>query len=105
MTRGLAGDEDAKCSCATVHRLMLLAGRDLDAFPGAGDELMVLDLHGQFTLEDVEELPGALVMVACFAGAWGHQLVDDVEFGRADDIPAVTVAVVRTAPFVVLGAC
>ena len=103
MTRRLAGDENAQRLFASVHRLVLLAGRDLDAFVSADDEFVMFDLHRQLAFEDIEELPGAVVMMTCLAGAGRHELLNDVELRRANEVPAVAVVVVRAAPFVVFG--
>lgn len=69
---GLAGDEDADRTGAAVDGLMRLSGGDLDALAGLQGEFVVVDLYGEFALEDVEELAGAGVVVADFAGARGH---------------------------------
>lgn len=45
MTGRLAGDNHAYRIRALVHRLMLLAGRNLDPFTGVKDEDMMLDFE------------------------------------------------------------
>jgi len=54
-------------------------------------------------VEDVEELAGVGMVVAGLAGAGGHELFDDAEVGRADEVPAVAVGFVGAAPGVMLG--
>jgi hypothetical protein len=95
---GLAGDEDSHRLGVAVDCLMGLAGCDLDALAGLEGEVVVLDLEGELAGEDEEELAGVDVVVAGLAGAGWHQLFDDVQFGRADEVPAVAVV----APGVVL---
>ena len=68
----LTGNDDANGSSTAVNGLMSLAGGDLDSFPCVESEFVVLDLDGEFALEDVEELAGARMVVAGFAGARGH---------------------------------
>ena len=68
----LAGDDDADWGGAPVNGLMRLAGGDLDSLAWLEGEVVMLDLYGEFALEDVEELAGARVMVTGFAGAGGH---------------------------------
>ena len=43
---GLAGDEDASGSGASIEGLMLLAGGDLEAFAGVEDMVLSVDLEG-----------------------------------------------------------
>ena len=69
---GLAGDDDADWGGAPVHGLMRLTGGDLDSLSCLEGEVVMLDFHGEFALEDVEELAGARVVMAGFAGAGGH---------------------------------
>ncbi len=68
----LTGDDDADRSGAAVDGLMGLAGGDLDSLSWVEGEVVMFDLDGEFALEDVEELAGTGVVVAGFAGAWGH---------------------------------
>lgn len=86
-----------------VPRLMLLAGRDLNSLTRVKDELVMLDLHRQLAFENIKELASAVVMVAGLAGAGGHPLLDDVELGRLDEVPAVAGVVAGAAPLVVFG--
>jgi hypothetical protein len=80
----LTGNDDADRSGAAVDGLMSLARCDLDSLPWLESEVVMLDLDGEFALEDVEELAGTRVAVAGFAGAWGHEFFDDAEVGGAD---------------------
>jgi hypothetical protein len=43
---GLAGDEDASGSGASIEGLMLLAGGDLEAFAGVENVVLAVDLQG-----------------------------------------------------------
>src|SRR5258708_33856473 len=88
---GLAGDEEAGGGCASVDGLMLLAGGDFEAFAGVEDDVVVVDFEGEFSFDDVEELMGVDVGVTGFGCAGGHELFDDAEFGRTDEVPAVAV--------------
>jgi hypothetical protein len=103
VTGGLAGYEDAGGGGAAIDGLMRLAGGDLDSLACLEGEIVVLDLHGEFAMEDVEELAGAGVVVAGLAGAGRHELFDDAEVGSVDEVPAVAVGFVGAAPGVVLG--
>jgi hypothetical protein len=95
----LAGDEDSHGAGAAIDGLMGLAGGDLDALAGFEGEVVMFDLDRELSPKDEEELAGVEVVVAGLAGAGRHQLLDDVEVGRADEVPAVAVI----APGVVLG--
>jgi hypothetical protein len=64
----LTGDDDADGARTFVQRLMLLAGGDLDSISFLKDEVVMLDLHGQFAFENVEELARVDVGMADFAG-------------------------------------
>jgi hypothetical protein len=78
---------------------MPLAWGDLESFPGLKNKVVMLDFEGQLSFKDVEKLAGVDVGVTGFAGAGRHEFFDDVEFGRADKVPAVAVV----APGIVLG--
>ena len=103
MAGGLAGDYYADGGGAAINGLMGLAGSDLDSLAFLEGEVVVLNLHCEFAVEDVEELACVRVVVASLAGAGGHEFFDDAEVGRADEVPAVAVGFVGAAPGVVLG--
>ena len=67
------------------------------------DEAVLLYFEGQLSLKNVEELPRMNVEVTDFTRAGRHELFDDAEVGCSDEVPAVAVVSVRTAPFVMLG--
>ena len=79
MARGLAGDEDSRGFGAAVDGLMVLAGGDFESFAAAENKIVMLDLESQLSFEDVEELAGADVGVADFAGIGREELFDDAE--------------------------
>ena len=66
---------------------MGLAWSDLDALSCGEEELDGIDLHGELALKNVEELTGFAVVMAGLAGAGWHALLDDVQLGRAEQIP------------------
>ena len=103
MAGGLAGDYYADGGGAAINGLMGLAGSDLDSLAFLEGEVVVLNLHCEFAVEDVEELACVRVVVASLAGAGGHEFFDDAEVGSADEVPAVAVGFVGAAPGVVLG--
>jgi hypothetical protein len=103
MTCRLADDQHAHTTRASVQCLMLLAGRDLEAFTGLNNEIAMLDLERQFAFQDKEELARMNVRVAHLARTWRHDFFNDAQFARPDEMPAVAVRALRSAPLVVLG--
>jgi len=102
MTWGLASDEHSHGPSAAIHCLMLLARRDFQPFSGLKDKVMMLDLEGQFSFEDEEKLTRVDVKMTGLAGAGWHELFDDAECRRFDQVPTVTVSPLRPSPFVML---
>jgi hypothetical protein len=82
---------------------MLLAGRDLEAFAGLKDKVVMFDFESQLSFEDVEKLARVDVGVAGFAGAGGHEFFDDAQLGCFDEVPTVAVGCLRASPLVVFG--
>jgi hypothetical protein len=82
---------------------MLLAGRYLEPFTGVKDKIAMLDFEGQFSFEDEEKLTRVNVGVPGLAGARWHELFDNAELGRFDEVPAVTIGSLSASPLVVLG--
>jgi len=82
---------------------MPLAWGDLDPVAGMKDKVVMFYLKGQLSFEDVEELARVDVGVTGFAGAGRHELFDDAEFGRFDEVPAVAICSLRASPLVVVG--
>jgi hypothetical protein len=99
----LAGDEDSHRFGAAIDCLMALAWSDLESFSSVKDKVMMLDFKGQFSFEDEEKLTRMEVGVPGLAGAGWHELFDDAEFRRFDQVPTVAVGSLRTSPVVVLG--
>jgi hypothetical protein len=56
MTCRLTDDQHAHTTRASIQCLMLLAGRDLEAFTGLKNEIAMLDFEGQLAFQDKEEL-------------------------------------------------
>ena len=81
---------------------MLLAWRDFQPFTGLKNKVMMLDFEGQFSFEDEEKLTRVDVRMTGLTGAGRHELFDDAEFRRFDQVPAVTVRSLRSSPFVML---
>ena len=52
----LTGNDDADRSGAAVDGLMSLASGDLDSLPWLESEVVMLDLDGEFALEDVRRI-------------------------------------------------
>jgi len=63
---------------------------------------MMLDFEGQFSFEDEEKLTRVDVKMTGLTGAGRHELFDDAEFGRFDQVPTVTVGPLRASPPVML---
>jgi hypothetical protein len=82
---------------------MLLAGGDLESLAGVKDKVVMFDFESEFSFKDQEELTGVDVGVAGFACAGWHELFDDAEFGRFDEVPTVAVSCLWASPFVMLG--
>ena len=99
MTRRLTGNDDPNGAGTLVERLMLLAGRDLDALAFLKYEDVVLDLHRQFAFENIEELARASMRVADLAGRSRHEFFNHAEVRPLDQVPAVAIG----APFIMFG--
>jgi hypothetical protein len=82
---------------------MVVAWRDLEAFAGVEDEVVMVYFEREFPVQHEEELVCARVVVAYLGGAGGHELFDDAEVGRFDKVPAVAVGALWASPFVVFG--
>jgi hypothetical protein len=100
---GLAGDEEAGRGCASVDGLMVLAGGDFESFAGVKDEVVAVDFESELSFKHEEELAGVNVEVASLAGAGGHELFDDAEFGCFDEMPTIAVRALGASPLVVFG--
>jgi hypothetical protein len=100
---GLAGDEDANRLWTSIDRLMPLAGGDFEALTGLKDKVLMFYFEGQLSFEHKEELASVYVGVAGFAGVGRHELFDDAELRRFDEMPTVAVGSLRASPFVVFG--
>jgi hypothetical protein len=103
MTWGLTGDEHSHRFGAAIHRLMLLAWGDFESFPRLKNKVVMLDLEGEFSFQHEEELTRVDVGVTGLAGAGWHELFDDAELRRFDEMPTVAVGSLGPSPFVVLG--
>ena len=82
---------------------MALAWGDLEAFAWVEDEVVMFDFESQFSFQHEEKLACVNVGVTGFAGAGRHELFDDAEFGRFDEVPAVAICSLRASPLVVVG--
>jgi hypothetical protein len=82
---------------------MALTWRDLESFSGVKDEVMMLYFESEFSFEDEEKLARVNVGVPGLAGAGRHELFDDAELGRFDEVPTVAVGSLRASPLVMLG--
>jgi hypothetical protein len=108
MARRLACHNHSHRVFTLVHGLMLLAWRNLNPLTGAEHEVMVLHFHRQFSFEHKKELPSFGVKVTLFLRSRWHQLFDNAQIGRLDQMPAIAIGAMRTAPLVVFsrfGAC
>jgi hypothetical protein len=103
MARRLAAYHDAHRVLAAVYCLVPLTSNDLNPFASTQQQLMTLDLEGQLSIQDEEELTSMNMRVTCLAGTRRHELFDDAELGRFDEVPAITVRSVWTTPLVVFG--
>lgn len=77
MAWGLAGDEDSRGIGAAIDGLMYLAGGDFEPIACPENQLVIFDLEGEFSFENVEELACVDVRVSNFAGAGWDELFDD----------------------------
>jgi len=85
---------------------MRLSGRDFDSLSGLKIEGLAVDFEGQNSIENVEELPRMKMVVATLPRAGWHELFDDAQVGRPDQMPAVAVGSEIAAPLVVFcGLC
>jgi hypothetical protein len=103
MAWGLAGDEHPQRLSASIHGLMLLTWGDFESFSGMKNNVMTLYFEGQLSFEHEEKLTCMEVIVPGLASIGRHELFDDAEFGRFNQVPTVTVGSLWAAPFVVFG--
>jgi hypothetical protein len=82
---------------------MLLARGDFESFTSLKNKIVMLDFEGQFSLQHEEELTCVDVGVTGLAGAGRHELFDDAELRRFDEMPPVTVISLWPSPLIVFG--
>jgi hypothetical protein len=73
----LTGDEDSYRLCTAIDCLVFLAGENFQSFAGLEDEVVMVNFEGQLSIQHVEELAGARMVVAYLAGAGRHELFND----------------------------
>ena len=99
MAGWLAGDEEADWGITAVDGLMKLTRRDFEAFVRLKYVGVTVDNQRERPGQDVEELARMDVVVRRLGRARGHPLFDDIEAGRADEVPGVAIV----SPGVVVG--
>ena len=82
---------------------MPLAGRNLNSLALLENEEVVLNIHGQFAFEHVEELARVDVGMADLAGSGRHEFFDNAEIRGFDEVPAVAIGFLSAAPFIMFG--
>jgi hypothetical protein len=65
------------------------------------DEVVMVDLEREFSFEDEEKLLGVDVGVTNFTGTGRHEFFDDAELGSFDEVPAIAIGTLGSAPLVV----
>jgi hypothetical protein len=103
MAWGLARNKHSYRICTSVERLVRLTGGDFDALSGLKNIVQPIDFKDQDSFEDVEELSGMMVVVAALTCAGRHELFDDAEVWRFDQVPAVAIGSEVASPLVVVG--
>ena len=103
VARGLARHDDAQKARALVLRLVALSGGDFDSFALLENEVVILDVEGQFAFEHVEKLARMDMGMADLGGAGGHEFFDHAQLRGLDQVPAVAIGGLRATPFIVLG--
>jgi hypothetical protein len=106
VARGLACNQYADRVCTSVERLVGLVGGDFEAFACLKDKVLPVNFEGQDSVEDVEELSRVEMVVTTLTCAGRHELFDDAEACRLDQMPAVAVDSQIASPLVVVsGLC
>jgi hypothetical protein len=82
---------------------MLLARWDLDSVLRLNDELAMLQLERKFAFENEKKLSGPNVKMPDLLRAGRHEFFDDADFRCLDEVPAIALRALRTAPCVMLG--
>jgi hypothetical protein len=82
---------------------MLLAWRDFESLTGLKNKVMMLDFEGELSFQHEEKLACVDVGVTDLAGGGRHELFDDAELRRFDEMPAVALGPLWASPFVMLG--
>jgi hypothetical protein len=82
---------------------VFLAGENFESFSGLEDQVVIVHFESQLSIQHVEELAGARVVVAYLARGGRHEFFNDAEFGCFDEVPAVAVGALLASPLVVLG--
>jgi len=103
MARRLTGDDHADRICTSIQRLMLLAWGNLESLAWVKNKVMVFDFQSQFTFQNQEELARTDVPVSDLTCASGHEFLDNAEVWRFNQVPAIAVSSVLSAPLVMFG--
>jgi hypothetical protein len=82
---------------------MPLAWANLDAFTCFKNKVMMFDFQSQLTFENEEELARMDVGMSSLTRAGGHELFDNAQVWRFDEMPAIAVNSLLSTPFVVFG--
>jgi hypothetical protein len=101
MTWWLASYDHSHRLFTLVHGLMLLTWRNLQSLTRKKKVVTVLHFHRQFSYEHEKELPSFGVDVTLFMGSRWHQFFDNAQIGRLDQMPAIAIGPMRTAPLIV----
>lgn len=97
----LTGDKHANRFHTAIQRLVLLAWGNLDSFTCLKNKVVILDLQGQFTFQNEEELACMDVGVSDLTCSSGHEFLDDAEVWRFNEVPTIAISSVLSTPLVV----
>jgi|SRR5580704_7570379 hypothetical protein len=99
----LTGDDHPHRMRTFIQSLMPLAWGNLDSFTCFKNKVMMFDVHGQLAFENEEELARMDVGMSSLTCTGGHEFFDNAEVWRLDEVPAIAVSSLLSAPFVVFG--
>ncbi len=99
----LTGDDHPHRMRTFIQSLMLLAWENLESFTCFKNKVMMFDFQGQLTFENEEELACMDMGMPSLTRVGGHEFFDNAQVWRFDEVPAITVNSMLSAPFVVFG--
>jgi hypothetical protein len=88
----LTGDKHANRFHTAIQRLVPLGWGNLDSFTCLKNKVVILDLQGQFTFQNEEELACMDVGVPDLNCSSGHEFLDDAEVWRFNEVPTIGIS-------------